>query len=214
MLNGPVTELTTAATDAALAVVSAAFAILFARRRTGNRWRMGLWAWVFGLTALGSALGAAAHGLALGATVRWALWQPLYLSLGLTVALFLVAAIRDGFGEARARRSLPAALAVGAVFYAITEIGGGSFGLFVAYEAVAMLAALIIYIRLAAGGRRGAGYVAAGIALTLAAAGVQASPFSLTVVWPLDHNALFHLVQLAALFVLAHGVWHGEDART
>jgi len=210
MLNSPVTELTTAATDAALAVVSAAFALVFALRRAGDRWRMGLWAWVFGLTALGSALGAAAHGLALGGTVRWALWQPLYLSLGLTIALFLVGALRDWRGEATARRLLPAALAVGAIFYAITAADGGGFGLFVAYEAAGMLAALIIYVRLAAGGRRGAGYVAAGIALTLAAAGVQASPLSLTVVWPFDHNALFHLAQLAALFVLAHGLWHGK----
>lgn len=210
MLNSPVTELTTAATDAALAAVSGAFAFLFAFRRSGNRWRMGLWAWVFGLTALGAALGAAAHGLALSGMVRWALWQPLYLSLGLTIALFLVGAVRDWRGEAPARRLLPAALAVGAIFYGITVIDRGSFGLFLAYETAAMLAAFIIYVPLAAGGQRGAGYVAAGIALTLVAGGVQASTLSLTLVWPFDHNALFHLVQTAALFVLAHGVWHGD----
>ena len=109
---------------------------------------------------------------------------------------------------------LPAALAVGALFYATTAAGGGSFGIFVAYEGAAMLAALVIYIRLAALGRRGAGFVAVGIALTLAAAGVQASSLSLTLVWPFDHNGLFHLVQLAALFVLAHGLWHGDETRT
>jgi hypothetical protein len=45
-------------------------------------WKKAIWASVFALLAAGSALGAAAHGLELSASLRTTLWQPLYLSLG------------------------------------------------------------------------------------------------------------------------------------
>lgn len=207
MLNGPVTELTTAATDAALAIVCAGLAVRFARRPGNDGPRARLWSWVFGLLAAGSALGAVAHGLALGDDVRWALWQPLYLSISLTVALVFVAAIRDGWGPSAARRLLPFALAAAAAFYAVTLVSGGAFGAFVLYEGVAMTVALAVYVGLAVSGRRpGAPLVAAGLALTLAAAAIQASNLSVTVVWPFDHNGLFHLVQVVAVVVMARGL--------
>jgi hypothetical protein len=68
---------------------------------------------------------------------------------------------------------------------------------------------LAIYLHLRARGRTGAGTVAAGITLSIAAAGVQASSLGLTVVVPFDHNGLFHLVQIVGVVVTARGVRAG-----
>lgn len=198
------TELTTAATDALLGVACLAIVLWLAGLRPS--WERGLWQWLFVLTAIGSFLGAFAHGFALSEPVRWWIWQPLYLSLGLAIALFVVAAVCDWRGEGAARALLPWALAVGVAFYLVTVTMRGAFGVFVAYEAVAMIAALVIYGLLTARGVPGSMLLALGVAITIAAAGVQASTLSARIVIPLDHNGLFHLVQLAGVALLAAGL--------
>jgi hypothetical protein len=156
--------------------------------------------------AVASFLGAMAHGVTWSESVRTAIWQPLYLSLGLTIALFVVAAVCDWRGVDLARAFLPWMLAIGVAFYAATWFLNGAFILFIAYEAVAMLAALAIYGWLYSQGVAGAGLIAAGIGISIAAAVVQATSLQLTVVVPFDHNGLFHLVQLAGIVVLSSGV--------
>jgi hypothetical protein len=170
-------------------------------------WPRNVWIAVFALMAAASFLGAAAHGLDLAERMRALLWQPLYLSLGLTIALFIVAAVHDWRGEAAARTLLPWAAAVGVGFYLLTTVVGGAFIIFVAYEAIAMLTALAIYGALAAGGALpGAATIAAGIAISVLAAAVQASALSWRVGVVFDHNGLFHLLQMLGAAVLAVGV--------
>ena len=114
---------------------------------------------------------------------RTTLWRPLYLSLGLAVALMLVGAVYDWRGEATARASLPWAAGAGVLFFALTQGLGGAFVLFIIYEGVATCVALIIYTALViSGGMPGAGAVAVGIALSLVAAAIQASSLSVRVV--------------------------------
>lgn len=209
-LNPVVTELTTGATDALLALL-AAFGARWLGRRGLEPARAAAWSLVFRLIAGASALGAVAHGLALSAGARAAIWHPLYLLLGLVVAAFLVAALHDLRGAAAARRWRWPLLAVGAAFYGVSVVASGAFVVFVAYEAVAMLLALGTYAALAARRRlAGAGTLAAGIALNLAAAGVQASTLSCDLLVPLDHNGLFHVVQGVALVVLLAGIGAGR----
>lgn len=167
------------------------------------------------LLAAGSCLGTLAHGLDLEGATRERLWGPIYLSLGLTVALFFVGAWRDWRGDAAARTALPWAIAAGVTFFVVTRLSSGSFLLFIAYEALAVLATLAIYLHLwRSNTLPGAGLIAAGVALTLAAAAVQVSSLHLTIVWPLDHNGLFHLVQMAALVVIALGLRAGARRET
>jgi hypothetical protein len=176
------TEITTSATDTVLAIECVFVLAYLWRTPTGDRWRIGLWCWVFGLLAFVSFLGSAAHGLEMPHSWRAALWKPLYLSLGLLVALFLVGAFFDWRGHALARRLVPCSLGVGAIFFGLTEFLDGGFIIFLVYEAVAMAGALAIYSFLAARHRlRGAGIVAVAIFLNLAAATVQASRLSFTV---------------------------------
>ena len=211
--NPVITELTTAATDALIAVVAVVCIAVLNRHRTEHRWRTRIWAWVFGLLALASALGAVAHGLDLDPAIRELLWRPLYLSLGLVVALFVVGAVSDFMGEKSARTALLPMRGRARGFFGVTQVATGSFLVFVVYEALAMLAALGMYLSLALSRKlSGAGIMAAGILLNIAAAAIQAvDSIAITLVVPFDHNGVFHLVQTAALIVLTAGLVRGMD---
>jgi Family of unknown function (DUF6962) len=207
VFNRSETELTTAATDALLGLVCLAVAFQLAATPTPAAWKRALWVAVFGLLSCGSWLGALAHGLEWSDATRAALWRPLYLSLGLAVALLFVGAVHDWWGEAASRQLLPWALGAGVLFFALTQILGGAFVLFLVYEGAATGVALIIYAALViTGGMPGAGAIAAGIALSLLAAAVQASDLGVRVIVRFDHNALFHVVQIASIIVLASGL--------
>lgn len=210
MLTSVETELTTAATDALLGLVCLALALGLVLLPDAAPWKRNVWLAVLLLMAVGSVLGAVAHGLVLREATRSALWKPLYLSLGLAVALVAVGAVYDGWGEAWARRLLPWAVAAGLAFFAASQWMGGAFAIFIAYEAVATVAALAIYVTLAMrGALPGAALMAGGIALSLVAAVVQLGPWSLRIGVRFDHNGLFHLLQTVAVLVLAAGVRAG-----
>lgn len=201
-------EQTTAATDAVIAVMALRYAWELQRRRSADPWKAGLWAAAFGGLACAGGLGAVVHGLTLSERAKLALWRPLYLILGVVVALFAAGATRDGWGEPAARRTLPGLLLAALGFFGLSQRLKGGFRVFVVYEAVAMLFALAVYVRLARGGRlAGADLMAAGVLLSILAAAVQASPLELTIYGvPFDHNGLFHLVQMTGLPLLAAGL--------
>ena len=144
--NSPATELTTAATDAVLGFVCILLISGLHKLRAHHPWKVCLWSWVFGLLAATSFLGAIAHGLDLSPALRNFLWQPLYLALGIDVALFVVGGILDWRGETAARRLVVGAIAVGAAFYFLTRVLDGAFWIFIAYEGAAMMAAMAIYV--------------------------------------------------------------------
>ena len=208
-MNPSLNELTTAATDAAVAALCVTLSWRL-QSLPGARWKKGVWTWVFVLLVVASALGAVAHGFDLSAELRSAIWQPLYLSLGLTVALFVVGAVGDWQGESAARALLPPAIGVGVTFFAISRLADGSFLVFVAYEGVGMVTALAIYVFLAMQRRLpGAIIVSVGIGLTIAAAAVQTTDWQIRLIVPFDHNGLFHLVQMASIPVIGRGIRQG-----
>jgi hypothetical protein len=211
-LDPSATELTTAATDAALGLFCFVVLVQLVSIPVSATWKRAVWCWVFGLLGLASVLGAVVHGLELSESVQAIIWRPLYLSLGLTVALFLVGGVYDWRGEATARALLPWAIGIGASFFALTQLLGGAFLIFVVYEALAMAATLAMYVFLTTTGRlAGSGMIALGIALSIVAAAVQASALSLRLGVPFDHNGLFHLVQLPATAALASGLRRGFE---
>jgi len=213
-LDPSATELTTAATDAALGLLCFVILLQLVAIPVRATWKRAVWCWVFGLLGLASVLGAVVHGFQLSESVQAILWRPLYLSLGLTVALFLAGGIYDWLGEPAARALLPWAIGIGASFFALTQLLGGAFLIFVVYEALAMVATFAVYVFLSATGRlAGSGTIALGIALSIVAAAVQASAISLRLIVPFDHNGLFHLVQLPATAVLANGLRRGLETK-
>ena len=206
-LVGEVTERTTAATDALLAL-AALVAILVLRQRTAPSLGRAVWQAAFVALIVASLFGAVTHGFAMPAPARELLWQPLYLALGVTMALFVVGATRDWRGDRAGRRALPPMLALAGVFYGVTLVTGGDFLVFVVYEAAALLFSLVVYLRLASGqGRPGAALMAAALAVSLGAGALQASGLgSVRLLWEFDHNGLFHLVQLLGLALMLAGL--------
>lgn len=206
------TELTTAATDLVLALGCACAVWRLVAGRSGDASRRHLWSAVFALVGLASLLGAVVHGVALPPTLGAALWHPLYLGLGLAVALILVGAVLDARGRAPARRALWPALATGLAAYGVTQALDGAFVVFLIYQGLATGAALALYAGLAVrGGLPGAATVTVALALNLVAAAVQASDLSLRLIWPFDHNGLFHLLLLPALGLLYAGIARGQS---
>lgn len=206
-LAGEATERTTAATDALLAL-AAALAIAVLRRRTAPSFGRSVWQCAIAALVLASVLGAVTHGFGLADATRELLWQPLYLSLGVMMALFVVGAVRDWRGDRAGRRALPPMLALAGAFYAVTRLTSGNFLAFVVYEAGTLLVALFLYLRLASGPRRpGAAAMAAALGVSLGAGALQASGLGpVRLVWEFDHNGLFHLVQVAGLALMVAGL--------
>lgn len=210
-MNPVPTELTTAVTDAVLAILALICIRWLAGHRARDPRKTTLWVMILALLTVASVLGATAHGLAMSERAVFWMWQPLYLSLGLVVALFVVAAVYDGMGTEPARRILIPALVVGGGFYFVTLLLPGTFMVFVLYEAAAMVVALALYGRLAVRSRRRWTWLmVGGIALNILAAAVQATrSIRLEIGVPLDHNGVFHLVQMVAIVVLVTGVIGG-----
>jgi hypothetical protein len=205
------TEQTTAVTDAILALLALGGLVYLLQIGQSEPWKAGLWAWAFGLLALAALLGAVAHGFKMSAATNWGLWYPLNLSLGLVVALFVVGVIYDLWGLAPAQRALPIIIAVGVIFFGVTLLKPDSFLVFIIYEAVALLFALGVYIWLAFSGQHpGAGWMAAGVLLTIIAAVVQASwdgkAHPLTFIWQFDQNGLYHIIQMIGVVLLLAGL--------
>jgi len=73
------------------------------------------------------------------------------------------------------------------------------------------VAALAAYARLAADDAlNGAGLMAAGTLVSMAAAGTQAARrLRLEFIWEFDHNGIFHLLQTAGLMLLCRGISEG-----
>lgn len=210
-LNSSPTELTTAATDALLAICALWAMATVIRLRSPEEWKARTWATVFGLLAVGAALGACVHGFVWAAATQSKLWPPIYLSLGLTVALFMAGAIYDVRGYSTSRKSLPVLIIVALAFFAVTQVGKGNFLWFVAYELVAMLISLGIY-GLLTWQRRvpGAWLMLLGVTLTIVASAIQATK---TLGWggpiPVNSDGIFHLVQIVAIVVLVGGLRRG-----
>jgi len=198
-------ELTTAATDALLTIVVVA-GIMWLRRMVPASPRRSLWVRGLSLFALAGALGAFVHGFDLEPGTRQLLWQPLYLTLGSALAFFSAGAIGDWRGDAAARRSLPALLALVIAFYLLTRLSGGKFLVFVIFEALALFFALTVYARLAFLHKRGASLVLTGLVLSLAGGALQASTLTAHVIWEFNHNGLYHLVQLVGVVFLLAGL--------
>lgn len=210
------TELTTAATDAILAI-QALFAVVILRRMSVRKhmWT-GLWSWVFGLLCVSSAMGAVAHGIELSQAARDGIWMVVYLVLGLLMALFAIAAISMHLGAQTAIRCLPIGLLSALVFFGVTQFWSDSFLLFVIYEALSMVLALTLYAASFWLRREpGSQYLAFGIVTGLLAAWLDTqSHLRLNLIgYQFDNHGIFHLVQMLSLALLTWGVYHSHFER-
>jgi len=204
-------ELTTAATDALLALAAGAGVCFLYHSQPSagvNSWRIAIWSAAIGLIGLGAALGAAAHGLAFSPRIHRRIWQALNMSLALAVSFFLAGVACDLWSPHISSLVLPASLVLGFGFYLTTLLKPGMFLLFIIYETLALAFALGAYALLAIrASMPGAGLMAGGIFISMAAAALQArKSLSVTLVWKFDHNGIYHLVQVVGLIFLLAGL--------
>jgi hypothetical protein len=99
-------------------------------------------------------------------------------------------------------------LAAGLGFYLTTLVYPGVFLVFIVYKALALLGALAAYVFLTVRGPlEGAGFMAAGILVSIIAAGIQSrKSIALTLIWQFDCNGVYHIVQAAGLVLLLIGL--------
>jgi len=210
-LTGSATELTTAATDVVLSLAAAGGIVLLQVLETAASWKIHLWSWTFALIALAAALGAVYHGLVLAGSPRAFLWRILTVCLSMAISLFVVSVFHDAYGVEAAGRILPILLAAGALIYTVSRVFPDLFIVFIVYQVLALALALCAYAWMAAWGTLdGAGWMAAGVAVSILAAGIQAAGnVHVTFVWEFDHNGIFHLVQALGVILFCVGLSRG-----
>jgi hypothetical protein len=204
------TEQTTAATDALLAIL--AFIVTIKVNQSGkgiDLIKTRIWTWVFGLLTFASADGAIAHGFQMSKLTKSVLWQPLNLSLVLTICLFAAGVIYDLKKFRLPKALIPVLLVCAIIFFAITVILPDALTtIFIKVEAIAMVFAFVAYTILALRKTiKGAGLMAAGILITIIAAVIQAiHTIKVMVIWEFDHNGIFHIVQMMGVIFLFQGL--------
>lgn len=184
----------TALTDAILAAFTAFLAgRLFAASR--------LWAWGFVAAAISSLAGVAYHGSrTLFSPLAIALcWKIVPVATGFA-ALCFGSAAANAWLQPRTRRIVIALLWVELILCVIAASLSNSF-LVAALDYVPVLIAILI------GSFRhwsepASRWLAAGIVTSFVAVGIQMSPLHLGA---LDHNDLFHIVQMCAMYALYRG---------
>ena len=208
------TELTTAATDALLALECLVVVVWIGRHAARRPRRARLWRPAFGLCGLAAGFGAVVHGLALPPGWADLLWIPLTFCMGLGMALLLAGAVGDWRGFDAADRLVPWGVGAAVLLVVATRLMAGAFLVFALYAAAVLMVAVLIYLRLAVLSRcPGAGVLATGLVVNLVALAVQTSTVSLHVGVPLDHNGVFHLLQMLAIALLAAGLAPGMRGR-
>jgi hypothetical protein len=201
------TELTTGATDLFLGFECVFIMIYLWRTPAADRWRTSLWCWVFGLLAFSSFLGAVAHGLDMPASMRKAFWVPIFLCLGVVVALFAAGALLDWYGRDMAEHLVWLSVTVTIMCFVLVRLFDGALIIFVIIEALTIICALAIYSFLAVTQRlKGAEFISLAILLSIVAVGAQASHISMQILFPFDHNGIFHLIEIVALAILGMGL--------
>jgi hypothetical protein len=196
-INSP-TEKTTAATDLLLALVAAAAICYLQRLESPEVWKINTWSWAFAFIGLSGILGAIAHGLELTE----------FKHRQLAVSIFVIGVIYDLWGLAISRRMLPWMMMIAVGFYIITRLYTGIFFVFIVYEALVLLFALVAYSWLALKGQlNGSVIMALGILISILAAGIQANKnVSVKLFVEFDHNGIFHIVQIIGMLFLVTGL--------
>lgn len=192
-------------TDVGLALECGAFAVLLARgpRAPGRR----PFALFFAVLAAAAALGAIEHGFVAdkASAAEVVVWSATLLAVGLAA----VAGLAAGASLVLPRR-VAAALVAGAgvafALYAARVLAGER--RFLAAVLFYLPAALFLLVAFAVAARRARSRAIAagawGLALTFVAAGVQQGKVALHPRW-FDHNALYHVIQAAGLWLVFRG---------
>ena len=200
-----ITEPATMATDLLIAIICVIFAVDVERAAGSLVSARGLWALSFASTAIAAVIGSVVHGFALhlGVAAKNRLWKATQYAMGLTSLAILAAAI-VAFADGAAQRWLVGlAVAKFAVYAAIVR-RRDDYSVVVADYGASMIAmaalAIVGWVR---SGAAAAPWLVAGVAVSGLAAAVQVKKVSPHARF--NHNDLYHLIQIAALYLFYRG---------
>lgn len=201
-------EQTTAITDLFMGLV--AICLVYAVLKIGSpndKTKACIWSSAFACIAFASICGVIAHGLVLSQEMEFFLWQPLNLALGLAVGFFFIGVVYDLFNKRISWILVLIVLLAAFIFYFISYVSK-LFIFFILYEGLALLFAFFVYSYFTLNKKMiGAGYIAAGILISIIAAVIQAlGPFQIKLYWTFNHNGIFHLIQIVGLLVIFLGL--------
>jgi len=200
-------------TDWALALECALFAALLAHRQTAGAALRRWWVVFFASASAAPLLGGTVHGFfPQGSSGHGWLWPPTLLAVGATALCGWAIGARLCFRRPVAHWIVAAAAVQFVVYAALVLCVTQSFGIAVA---VYVPAALFLWSCLIAIDRRQPArplrQAAWGVLITLAAGGGQQLRIGLHPTW-FDHNAVYHVVQGVALFLVFRGARWLVDA--
>jgi hypothetical protein len=201
-----ITEPTTMLTDYALAALGVWFGWRLVRggREAGESSRV-LWGASFLAMAMAAVAGGTAHGFAevLGEVESTWIWKLTTFSIGLASAALLAAAAIARLAGAARVAMLSLVVAKLAVYLAWMSVHDEF--RFVIYDYAPSMVAVVLLLALpgAVAPVAGAGWATAGVAVSFAAAAVQASGFTLH--RHFNHNDLYHVIQMGGLYLLYRG---------
>ena len=208
-----ISEPMTLVTDYVLGTLAEACAVLLVKHnRTLRQQCVRLWACALIGTALASYLGGTYHGFQhmLSVPVAAVLWTATTLAMGVASFFLLAAAFTAAF-SGQDRRWLIGAAALKLAIYAAWMLGHDEFR-FVIYDYGSTLAILLLLLMsgrtTGLSGHRA--YIASGILVSIAAAGVQQSGVRLH--RHFNHNDLMHVIQMAGVWLLYRGGARLRDA--
>ena len=164
-----------------------------------------LWGLSFFATGIAAIIGGTSHGFALyfGTVTREVIWTATLYSIGFT-SLFLLSAVIIATIKNPLRNWLIAFTVVKFILFAVWIFSHPEFK-YVIYDYVpAMIAVLIlqVYVKYSRGDRS-ATWIISGILVSFGAAAVQQSGYMLHEHF--NHNDLYHVIQMGAVFLLYKG---------
>lgn len=208
------TEPDVALTDYAIALECLVFCVL-TRRWPASQAR-GWWLLLFASVAAGSLIGGTVHGFFTDESTAGyrLLWPSTLIALGVTSACMWMAGAA-AVANARARGRI--GIAVGIMLLAYVAVVMWVSSRFVVAIAAYLPATVFLLVAFTRAYRRtrsrAIGWGIAGIALTFAAAAVQQLHIGLHPVY-FNHNALYHVIQAAALAMIFVGARDLVDAHS
>jgi hypothetical protein len=195
-------EPTTAITDFILGFEALVLAVLLIMTRAAFP---SLPYWIATIILLGVAalLGGFAHGLAYRP-----LFTPIYATLSALMVTFLIATLIDGFGPEFAGRLRWPVIGLAILFLLIAWRFPRHIQAYAIVEGLIMVVAFAVYLWLAlTHALSGAGYIAAGIGITLIAAMLFMAKVNFTFIWTFNHNDVYHLVQMVGVLLFFLGLF-------
>jgi len=182
----------TAATDVVIAAAGTTFAVRIVRATADRAARL-----------VAGSLAAASFGALAGAAYHMArssaMWKVSAIPVGVASYLFGLA-IAVAYFSPRGQRVAQIVLLVQLLFYAICVVISDDFLIVIADYASVMVAILIVCLYHWADAP--ARWIAAGVAISFVAAGAQISSIR---IGPLNHNDIYHLIELGGLYCWYRG---------